>query len=123
MLGVSMTYPASPLFDGEAYYYLAFENKKPVLQLTSEWEDIDFRLVIAGGYAFLPSRIISLNILRNMSIGMMDMCARLSDFVGLAHKPEFQHQEVFELVLNTLRATIAACDTSLPELPNDVFTR
>jgi hypothetical protein len=41
--GKSMTYPVTPLFDGDQYYYIPFEEKKPCLQLISEWEDIDYR--------------------------------------------------------------------------------
>ena len=40
----STTPPTNPVFDGISYYFLPWENIKPCVQVTSEWEDVAFRL-------------------------------------------------------------------------------
>jgi len=40
----STTPPTNPVFDGTSYYFLPWENIKPCVQVTSEWEDVIFRL-------------------------------------------------------------------------------
>ncbi|UJR29942.1 hypothetical protein I4U23_017489 [Adineta vaga] len=40
----STTPPTNPVFDGTSYNFLPWEHTKPCVQVTSEWEDITFRL-------------------------------------------------------------------------------
>uniref|UniRef100_H2ZAE2 C2 domain-containing protein n=1 Tax=Ciona savignyi TaxID=51511 RepID=H2ZAE2_CIOSA len=40
----STTEPGNPVFDGVNYHYMAWTSKKPILMVTSQWEDISFRL-------------------------------------------------------------------------------
>lgn len=40
----STTPPTNAVFDGTAYYFLPWGHTKPCVQVTSEWEDITFRL-------------------------------------------------------------------------------
>jgi hypothetical protein len=40
----STTPPTNPVFDGTSYYFLPWENIKPCVQVTSEWEDVTLRL-------------------------------------------------------------------------------
>ena len=40
----SATPPAKAVYDGCHYYYLPFENNKPLIFINSQWEDISFRL-------------------------------------------------------------------------------
>ena len=56
VLGTSMTYPQTAMFDGESYYYLAFESRKPSLELFSEWEDIDYRYTWLSKLGVVMSR-------------------------------------------------------------------
>jgi hypothetical protein len=40
----STTTPANPVFDGTYYYFLPWGHTKPCVQVSSEWEDVTFRL-------------------------------------------------------------------------------
>jgi len=40
----STTYPTPAISDGGHYRALAYDNKKPCIELKSEWEDILFRI-------------------------------------------------------------------------------
>jgi hypothetical protein len=40
----STTTPTNPVFDGSSYYFLPWGEIKPYIQITSQWEDISFRL-------------------------------------------------------------------------------
>lgn len=40
----STTSPTNPVFDGSSYYFLPWGHTKPCVQVSSEWEDIGFRL-------------------------------------------------------------------------------
>uniref|UniRef100_H2ZHS9 C2 domain-containing protein n=1 Tax=Ciona savignyi TaxID=51511 RepID=H2ZHS9_CIOSA len=40
----STTEPHNAVFDGVHYHYLAWTSKKPIMMVTSQWEDISFRL-------------------------------------------------------------------------------
>nr|XP_026691585.1 myoferlin isoform X3 [Ciona intestinalis] len=40
----STTEPGNAVFDGVQYHYMAWTSKKPILMVTSQWEDISFRL-------------------------------------------------------------------------------
>ena len=43
-LGLSVTVATRPVADGLKYWYLAWEDKKPCLELFTEWEDVDYRI-------------------------------------------------------------------------------
>uniref|UniRef100_H2Z7I4 C2 domain-containing protein n=1 Tax=Ciona savignyi TaxID=51511 RepID=H2Z7I4_CIOSA len=43
-LSASTTEPHNAVFDGVHYHYLAWTSKKPIMMVTSQWEDISFRL-------------------------------------------------------------------------------
>ncbi|CAF3822313.1 unnamed protein product [Adineta steineri] len=40
----STTPPTNPVFDGTSYYFLPWGHTKPCVQVSSEWEDVTFRL-------------------------------------------------------------------------------
>ena len=40
----STTQPTNPVYDGESYYFLPWQDKKPCLSVNCQWEDISFRL-------------------------------------------------------------------------------
>jgi hypothetical protein len=41
----SLTTPTRAVFDGAFFWYVSWEDKKPCLEVTSQWEDIDYRCV------------------------------------------------------------------------------
>lgn len=41
--GSSMTLPHQAVSDGSNYWYISWEDKKPVLELDTEWEDVEYR--------------------------------------------------------------------------------
>ena len=55
----STTPPTNPLFDGTSYYFLPWENIKPCIQVTSEWEDVTFRLESINQLAKIRFFIVS----------------------------------------------------------------
>ncbi|CAF1161705.1 unnamed protein product [Rotaria sp. Silwood1] len=61
----STTPPTNPVFDGTSYYFLPWGHTKPCVQVTSEWEDITFRLE-------------ALNHLSNMKLFIIDLISTLN---------------------------------------------
>ena len=68
----STTPPTNPVFDGTSYYFLPWENIKPCVQVTSEWEDVTFRLESINQLAkirlFVVGLISTLNSLKMQSM-------------------------------------------------------
>lgn len=44
--GSSITLPTQAASDGSNYWYISWEDKKPILELDCEWEDIEYRFVL-----------------------------------------------------------------------------
>ena len=40
----STTHSAKPLHDGTAYYFVAWDNKKPHIVIENNWEDCSYRI-------------------------------------------------------------------------------
>ena len=40
----STTQPTNPVYDGQHYYYLPWGQTKPCVMLTSQWEDVMYRI-------------------------------------------------------------------------------
>ena len=62
----STTPPTNPVFDGAYYYFLPWEHIKPCLQITTEWEDIHFRLESINQLTKI--RLFIVNLIRSFSI-------------------------------------------------------
>lgn len=45
---MSSTPPLKPMWDGNAYYFLPWMDKKPVVMVDSEWEDYTYRIETAN---------------------------------------------------------------------------
>ena len=56
----STTIETFPMFDGNSYYFLPWNNLKPYIQVTSSWEDTIFRLEAANQIAKIRNKIVNL---------------------------------------------------------------
>ncbi|XP_073716069.1 dysferlin isoform X3 [Misgurnus anguillicaudatus] len=97
----STTQFSRAVFDGCHYYYLPWGNVKPVVVLSSEWEDIS-------------PRIEALNMLLNI----VDRLESNLEQVQLQLKGRTDEQEVEQRVVQLLDDVIADCSEELPELDN-----
>uniref|UniRef100_A0A673J266 Dysferlin-like n=1 Tax=Sinocyclocheilus rhinocerous TaxID=307959 RepID=A0A673J266_9TELE len=95
----STTQFSRAVFDGCHYYYLPWGNVKPVVVLSSEWEDISLR-------------IEALNML--LSIG--NRLESNLEQVQLTLKVSSDEQEVEQKVVQLLDDVIADCSEELPQL-------
>lgn len=49
----------NPMYDGNAYYFLPFEDRKPVVDLDCEWEDCLFRIEATNILNFIADKLVS----------------------------------------------------------------
>ena len=57
----STTQPTNPVYDGAAYYFLPWQDKKPCLSVNCQWEDISFRLDALNFLLKVGDRLVSWN--------------------------------------------------------------
>uniref|UniRef100_A0A8C2K2Q5 Dysferlin, limb girdle muscular dystrophy 2B (autosomal recessive) n=1 Tax=Cyprinus carpio TaxID=7962 RepID=A0A8C2K2Q5_CYPCA len=95
----STTQFSRAVFDGCHYYYLPWGNVKPVVVLSSEWEDIALRIEAL-----------------NMLLSIVDRLESNLEQVQLTLKANSDEQEVEHKVIQLLDDVIADCSEELPEL-------
>ncbi|ROJ33119.1 Dysferlin [Anabarilius grahami] len=95
----STTQFSRAVFDGCHYYYLPWGNVKPVVVLSSEWEDISPRIEAL-----------------NMLLSIVDRLESNLEQVQLELKARSDEQEVEERVVQLLDDVIADCSEELPEV-------
>ncbi|XP_077084356.1 dysferlin isoform X5 [Siphateles boraxobius] len=95
----STTQFSRAVFDGCHYYYLPWGNVKPVVVLSSEWEDIGPRIEAL-----------------NMLLSIVDRLESNLEQVQLELKARSDEQEVEERVVQLLDDVIADCSEELPEV-------
>uniref|UniRef100_A0A8C1NEQ7 Dysferlin, limb girdle muscular dystrophy 2B (autosomal recessive) n=1 Tax=Cyprinus carpio TaxID=7962 RepID=A0A8C1NEQ7_CYPCA len=95
----STTQFSRAVFDGCHYYYLPWGNVKPVVVLSSEWEDIALRIEAL-----------------NMLLSIVDRLESNLEQVQLTLKASSDEQEVEQKVIQLLDDVIADCSEELPEL-------
>lgn len=88
--GSSITSPAAPRFDGSEHFFIAWDSRKPLLQLNSQWEDIDYR-------------IFTLNQLQHTAQILEDAAALVKTLLGRKDVPEMEISAVYDDVLLALR--------------------
>lgn len=88
--GTSITSPATARFDGCSQFYVSWESNKPLLELLSEWEDIDYR-------------IYTLNQLRHTAAVLTDACDLVKTLLGRKDVPEMEISAVADDVKLALR--------------------
>lgn len=59
---------------GNYYYYLPWAHTKPVVTLTSYWEDISHRLDAVNTLLAMAERLVSLSFLYFLSTGQSELC-------------------------------------------------
>eukprot|EP00043_Microstomoeca_roanoka_P019046 m.208684 g.208684 ORF g.208684 m.208684 type:complete len:2004 (-) comp16932_c1_seq2:1013-7024(-) len=106
----SITSPARPTFDGSAYYYISWENRKPCLELVSDWEDIDYRYK-------------TLNFLRKLAVSLDDICQQVAHFQSLSDLEEDVLLDLTDDAILALENFQKLCEIPLPSLPEGKFTR
>ncbi|XP_057205584.1 dysferlin isoform X4 [Triplophysa rosa] len=95
----STTQFSRAVFDGCHYYYLPWGNVKPVVVLSSEWEEISPRIEAL-----------------NMLLSIVDRLESNLEQVQLQLKARSDEQEVEQRVVQLLDDVIADCSEELPEL-------
>ncbi|XP_051577983.1 dysferlin-like isoform X1 [Myxocyprinus asiaticus] len=95
----STTQFSRAVFDGCHYYYLPWGNVKPVVVLSSEWEDIGPRIEAL-----------------NMLLSIVDRLESNLEKVQLELKARSDQQEVEQRVIQLLDDVIADCSEELPEV-------
>ncbi|TRY93345.1 hypothetical protein DNTS_007726 [Danionella cerebrum] len=95
----STTQFSRAVFDGCHYYYLPWGNVKPVVVLSSEWEDVGPRIEAL-----------------NMLLSIVDRLETNLEQVQLELKARSDEQEVERSVVQLLDDVIADCSEELPEL-------
>uniref|UniRef100_A0A672Q3R7 Dysferlin-like n=1 Tax=Sinocyclocheilus grahami TaxID=75366 RepID=A0A672Q3R7_SINGR len=95
----STTQFSRAVFDGCHYYYLPWGNVKPVVVLSSEWEDISLRIEAL-----------------NMLLSIVDRLESNLEQVQLTLKASSDEQEVEQKVVQLLDDVIADCSEELPVL-------
>ena len=88
----SSTPPTNPVFDGNSYYFLPWQESKPCCVVESHWEDIAFRLEPI-----------------NFLLKIIDKLDRNIKAVELAIKAKSQPAEVAALLIALLDQFIADC--------------
>ncbi|XP_029108966.1 dysferlin isoform X4 [Scleropages formosus] len=94
----STTQYSRAVFDGCHYYYLPWGNVKPVVVLSSEWEDVGPRVEAL-----------------NMLLGTVERLEARLEKVELLRKAGSDMEEVEREVLELLDEVIANCSQGLPE--------
>jgi len=102
----SVSAPVKPQFDGTKFYFLPWGNKKPVLEVFSEWEDICYRLW-------------SLNRMRSMSHRLHDSLKEARAFL---HQKPKNVESATASILSAINTLIRDCRRALPEFP-EIHTR
>eukprot|EP00052_Salpingoeca_macrocollata_P020806 m.175674 g.175674 ORF g.175674 m.175674 type:complete len:2346 (-) comp21363_c0_seq2:105-7142(-) len=108
----SITSPITAVFDGQCNYYVAWENKKPCLELDCEWEDVDFR-------------IVALNKLKNTIKYIAKAADIVEEFTNLdlqISTPQKAREALVGTVDNLVHF-IKLCHQRAAELPAAGFTR
>uniref|UniRef100_A0A8C2H8G1 Dysferlin, limb girdle muscular dystrophy 2B (autosomal recessive) n=1 Tax=Cyprinus carpio TaxID=7962 RepID=A0A8C2H8G1_CYPCA len=95
----STTQFSRAVFDGCHYYYLPWGNVKPVVVLSSEWEDVGPRIEAL-----------------NMLLSIVDRLESNLEQVQLTLKASSDEQEVEQKVIQLLDDVIADCSEELPTL-------
>ncbi|XP_052416116.1 dysferlin isoform X7 [Carassius gibelio] len=95
----STTQFSRAVFDGCHYYYLPWGNVKPVVVLSSEWEDVSPRIEAL-----------------NMLLSIVDRLESNLEQVQLTLKASSDEQEVEQKVVQLLDDVIADCSEELPTL-------
>lgn len=93
----SSTPPTNPVFDGNQYYYLPWNETKPCCVVESHWEDIAFRLEPV-----------------NILLKIIDKLKKNIKNVELAIKAKSQPAETAALLIALLDQFIADCKTPMP---------
>ncbi|XP_075252802.1 myoferlin-like [Convolutriloba macropyga] len=93
----STTQPTNPVYDGAAYYFLPWQDKKPCLSVNCQWEDISFRLEAL-----------------NMLLKIGDRLEENLDKIELAMKANDSEQIQAKCVVNALDQIIEDCRMTLP---------
>ncbi|XP_058637231.1 dysferlin isoform X11 [Onychostoma macrolepis] len=95
----STTQFSRAVFDGCHYYYLPWGNVKPVVVLSSEWEDVSPRIEAL-----------------NMLLSIVDRLESNLEQVQLTLNASSEEQEVEQKVIQLLDDVIADCSEELPNL-------
>ncbi|XP_063717418.1 myoferlin-like isoform X4 [Symsagittifera roscoffensis] len=94
----STTQPTNPVYDGESYYFLPWQDKKPCLSVNCQWEDISFRLEAL-----------------NMLLKIADTLEENVDKIELAMKANESEQMQAKCVVQALDQIIEHCRLPLPD--------
>lgn len=141
-IGSSTTIGTRAVYDRQNYHYLAWENKKPCLELQTTWEDCDYRYVLrlelnlqraqeyfvcSVGYSSirtnLPCRMETLNTLLSTAKILEPIIQAFDDLKLVSKQSQRQKRELYASTQRALNVYIRACERPLPELPIGLFTR
>lgn len=106
--GSSVTVATTAVSDGSNYWYLSWEDKKPLLELTSQWEDIEYRVTALNGLRAWA---------RQLTPALAQLRQWLYEKDPAAAAPT--HVLVHEAVARFARTALAP----MPELPAAAFTK
>uniref|UniRef100_H2ZAE4 C2 domain-containing protein n=1 Tax=Ciona savignyi TaxID=51511 RepID=H2ZAE4_CIOSA len=105
----STTEPGNPVFDGVNYHYMAWTSKKPILMVTSQWEDISFRLYAMNLILRTCERMVSQHIgLNTLDEGQIN---HLNELV----KVEADEIEIASEIVSILDMLILETSKKLPD--------
>eukprot|EP00051_Salpingoeca_urceolata_P011456 m.141941 g.141941 ORF g.141941 m.141941 type:complete len:2152 (+) comp17129_c0_seq1:436-6891(+) len=107
--GTSCTIPSRATFDGAHGWYLSWDSKKPCLELTTEWEDVDYR-------------VHAVNCLRGISRQLRKVIKELQQFVQTNHTAK-QRVKMYHKVVEALHSFQDDCRTAYDYLPSEGYTR
>lgn len=108
--GKSCTWPEKAVFDGNYYWHMGWTDKKPCLEIVSEWEEIDYR-------------IHALNFLRFLRHYLEKLLAEAEDALERKLLKDVEYAEDFyNKFQDRLRKLTELARTELPE-PDVAFTK
>eukprot|EP01147_Barroeca_monosierra_P001362 gene1362-4537_t len=106
----SITAPTKPTFDGSRYYFVSWDNRKPCLELNSDWEDVDYRYQ-------------TFNFLRKLDATLDDIYHQYEIFKNEDNIEEDALLDLADDSILALQSFQQLCEQSLPSLPDGRFTR
>lgn len=99
--GTSRTMKERSVSDGSYYRFMPWSHQKPYLELTADWEDIEFR-------------ITSLNLLRRNANEFRNTVSALKAWVNKGRPATHEKGKLWHRIRIALEKYIARCTMALP---------